>query len=517
MSRTKNTIKNLMANFLNVLVTVLLSFIVRTVFIKTLGKDYLGLNGLFTNILSILSLTELGIGTAISFRLYKPLANKDKKRITVLMKFYKQTYQIISLIILILGLLIMPFLDFFIKGSVDFINIYLVFSIYLLQTISSYMFFAYKTTLINADQKEHITVKVGMSVDIVSSIIQIFSLLIYKNFIIYISLLILFNIVKNFLISLKVDKEYPFIKESIDEKLSLLELKDMFKDFGAIFLYKINTVVLSATDNIIISAFLGITTVGLYSNYILIFNTLKKIISTFYNAVRASIGNLHATTNVKREYMIFNVINLITVILFGGAAIGIFVVSNAFITIWIGEQYVISKLFSFLLGIEFYLRGIQIFLSQFRTSMGLFQQAKYRPLFSILINLAISLLLVQFIDIYGVLIGTIIAILTTSMWYDPIIIHKYGFGLSSRKYFLKNIYYVFVVIVAGGVSSFFVNMIIVENILLLVVAIFICILVSLVTFLLFFIKTKEMEYLFDLCKKLYKSKGEGHRETIEIE
>lgn len=495
MTRIRYTYKNFLANSFHVVLALVNSFAVRTVFIYTLGKEYLGISGLFGNILSLLTLAELGIGTAIAFKLYKPLAEKDKNRIAVLMNFYKSAYQVISAFIMVTGLLILPFLKYIIKDNVDFVNINLVFLIFLIQTASSYMFFAYKSTLIIADQRQYVVIRIGYKVETLSSLVQIVILVIFRNYIYYISSVVLFNLAKNLIIARRVDKDYSYIKHATKEKLSKYELKEMFKDFGSLFLYKINSVVIKATDNILISVFVGLATVGLYSNYLLITSALKKIIDTFYSAVKASIGNLHATSDVEHEYFIFNVINQLTALLFGGAAIGIVVISDTFIRVWIGDEYVISSLFALLLAIEFYLRGMQLFLSQFRTSMGLFQQAKLRPVFGMAINLIVSLVLVQYIGVYGVLIGTIVASLTTYMWFDPIIIHKYGFNMSSRNYFIRNLYYLFIVLISGFLSFCIVNIVQGESFIYLIVKIILYIIISGLTFMVFLIKTRETQYL----------------------
>ncbi len=503
MSRTKSTLINFIANIISVSITILLSFILRTVFIKSLGNDFLGLNGLFTNIISILSLSELGIGTAIIFKLYKPLAENDIKRTIVLMNFYKKTYRIISTIIFISGLIIMPFLNIFIKDNADFINIYIVFFIFLIQTVSSYMFFAYKTSLIKADQKGYIAIRIETIINIFSISIQIIILKFSKNYYYYIISIVFLNIIKNYIISLKIDKIYPYLKHKINEKMQLSEVKQMFVDFASVFLYRINYVVIKSTDNVIISSFIGLEYVGIYSNYILITNTLNTIILTFYNAVKPSIGNLHADSKKSNELTIFNIINFITVILYGGAAIGIFIMSNSFISIWLGSEYTLPQLFPILISFDFYIKGIQTFLGQYRSSMGLFKQAKFRPIFSIIINLILSLILVNFWGIYGVLIGTICAILFTTMWYDPIIIFKNGFENSSKTYFLKNILYFIVVIATGIISLFVVNMVEMTGVLSFIIQSLLCVATSSIVFFLIFIKTKELKYIITIFKRYF--------------
>lgn len=502
MSRTKNTIKNFSANFTRMTITVILSFIVRTIFIQVFGKEYLGLNGLYSNIFSVLSLTELGIGTAISYKLYKPLAINDQKKIIILMKFYRTAYRLISIIIFFIGLVILPFLSTIIKEDIQFINIYAVFLIYLLQAVASYSLFAYKSTLIKADQKEYKVAGVILGVDIGVSVIQIATMVLLENFYLYTFILVFSNLLKNYFIAAKVNKDYAYINTNIEEKLSKDELMEMFKDLASVFLYKINIVVLNATDNIVISAFLGVAYVGIYSNYILITNTIKNFTNTFYNAIKASIGNLHASSTEEQEYLIFSSINLIAVALSGVGAIGVAVVSKSFISLWIGDEFVLSRAFTILLSVELYLRGIQSFLAQFRTSMGLFRQAKFRPLASMLINLLISIIFVQFLGINGVVLGTILAILLTTMWYDPLVIFNVGFKKSPKYYYVKNFFFFATTFFIGFISNFIVEQISVNNILTLILKILIVIGVSFSVYYISFMKLKEMKYLKDLFKRV---------------
>lgn len=451
MSRTKNSIRNIAYNLLNVSLTLILMFGVRTLFIRTLGVQYLGLNGVFQNIFQFLSLAELGIGSAIVFRLYEPLNNGNKRRISALMIFYKQAYRVISLIIIVLALLLLPFLGAIIGDQADNINIYLVFAIYTAQTLSSYLFFAYKTTLLQADQREYIISKYSNYIILGSSVAEALILYFYQSFIGYLLVVVISNILKNLLVARRVDKDYPYINH-VDERIDKSELKEMFKDFFAAFLYRIDNVVLSSTDNLVLTYFIGLATVGFYSNYTLLASSVKRFLSPILNSIKASLGSFIAQKSNEESYRIFQVINLVTIILYGGASIGLFILSNKFVSVWIGEEFTLSIWFVLFFSFEFYLKGMQTFLSQIRNAMGLFQQLKYRPLMSMIINLIVSIILVQFVGIIGVVIGTIAAGMMTNMIFDPIVIHTYGFHYKTSTYFLKNLYYVFLMGLAGFIS-----------------------------------------------------------------
>ncbi|EXJ23331.1 O-antigen flippase Wzx [Alkalibacterium sp. AK22] len=451
MSRTKKSIRNIAYNIVNVLLTLVLMFGVRTVFIQTLGVEYLGLNGVFQNIFQFLSLAELGIGSAIAFRLYQPLNEGNERRISALMKFFKLAYRVISIFIIVMALGLLPFLGRIIGDQAEGINIYLVFAMYIAQTLSTYLFFAYKTTLLQADQREYIISKYANYVIIGTSISEVAVLYFFQSFYGYLLILVVSNITKNYLISRRVDKDYPYIQK-YDDKIGKAELKEMLKDFSAAFLYRINSVVLSSTDNLVLTYFVGLATVGYYSNYTLLANSIKRFLRPILNSVKASLGSFVAQKSKEESYRIFQVVNLMTTILYGGASIGIFILSNKFITVWIGDQFTLSTAFVLLFAFEFYLRGMTLFLSQIRNAMGLFQQLKYRPLLSMIINLVTSIVLVQILGIEGVILGTITATMLTTMIFDPLVIHSYGFNFKTSTYFIKNAYYVFLMGLAGYIA-----------------------------------------------------------------
>lgn len=442
-SRTKNTIYNFVSSIGGQVLTIVLQFAVRTVFIHTLGKSYLGIGGLFSNILTMLSLAELGVGNAIIFKLYKPLAENDTHRVTLLMKFYRQIYRVIGAVVAVLGLSLIPFLPSLIKDydtlAALHINAVLIFCLYLFQSVSSYLFFAYKSAVIRANQQEYLLNIAEYIFNVGLAVARIVVLLVIPNFEIYLALGIIQVVIKNMIWARMADRQFPYINEKTKESISGAEIRGIFKDCGALLLYKLNGVVLKATDNIVLSSFLGLGMVGMYSNYYIFYTTLQTLFSKAFGAVAHSLGNLHAVDNSRHEYEIFRVVNLVTIILGGTACVGIFICADEFVSAWIGRDWIIAQPFSLLMGIELITLSIRHALSRYRSAMGLFQQAKYRPLFGMIINLIVSIALVRTWGICGVLVGTIAADWLTVMWYDPIIIHKYGFKAPEQTmgYFLR--------------------------------------------------------------------------------
>lgn len=430
-SRTTNTIYNFITSIGGQLLTIIIQFIVRTVFINALGKSYLGINGLFSNILSMLSLAEFGVGSAILFKLYEPIANEDHHRIALLMRFYKTVYRIIGFAVTVIGVCLIPFLPNLIneydKLQALNLNIIFIFLLYLLKTVSSYLFFAYKSAIVKANQKEYLLNVISYVFTVGAGVLQIVFLWLIPSFEIYVAISVLQVILQNIACAWLSDKMYPYINEKTTEKISVSEVKGVFKDCAALFLYKLNGVVLKATDNIILSIFIGLDMVALYSNYYVFYTTINTLFSKIFNSVSHSLGNLHTDHDRKHEYEIFKSVNLITAILGGTAGVGIFVVSDEFINVWIGADWMIPQPFALLMGFELYTLASRVALSKYRTTMGLFQQAKFRPLAGMIINLIVSVALVKSWGICGVLVGTIIADWGTFMWFDPLIIHKYGF------------------------------------------------------------------------------------------
>jgi len=457
-SRMTYATRNLTTSMVSQGVYIIIKFINRTVFVHTLGSAYLGVNGLFSDVLTMLSLTELGLDTAINFKLYKPLAENDTERVKVLMKFYRYAYVVVGVSMLILGALLVPFLPYLIKDYDTLeplgINPVFIFFLYLLQSVTSYLFFASRSAIIKADQKEYIISITNIIFQILLNITQIIVLIILKDFTIFVVLTIVFVIGQNFANAVIAKKMYPDVFQKTSDRISKEELKDMFKDLGAVFVSKVNTVALKSTDNIVLGAFIGIEEVGIYSNYLLFYTTIKTLMQRVYNATKAGMGNLFAESNSEKKYHFFKLMNYISILLYGTCAVGIAALADEFVECWLGNEYVIVQPFSILMGVEIIFMGIKQNLTQIRNVAGLFRQMWFRPLLGIIINVGLSVLLVQFIGIYGVLIGTIAADVFTNFLLDPKIIYRYG--LDNIKpvsdYYFRNVRYLLELAVIGAVD-----------------------------------------------------------------
>lgn len=501
-SRTENSIINSAMSIVTQVLTVVLNFAVKTVFIKMLNDEYLGVNGLFTNIITMLSLADLGIGIAIPYSLYKPLAKKDEHKINVLMNFYKKVYTIIGIAVLLIGLSLTPFLGLIIKDIPKNVpHLSLIYILFVIHSASSY-FFVYKKFLIDSDQKGYITSRIIFTFSTLLSIIQIILLITTKNYILFLLSSIILVIIQNIYISSKANKLYPFIKNKTDEKLEKEDMEGIKKNVSSLFIYKVGTVIMNGTDNIIISKFIGLIIVGFYSNYVLIINSITTVLNQIFNAITSSIGNLVVTTNKKRSKEVYDNLNFANFWLYALFGVCIIVLINPFINIWIGKKYVMGFSIVFLLVLNFYVLGMQSVTNSFRNAYGLFWIAKYRPIIMVIINIVISVVLVQFIGIEGVLIGTLISRLVTTAWLDPYIVHKYGFEISPKSYYIDYLKYLVIFIAISTILNYFVSMVAINNIFILIlIAILVVISVNVILVLLFF-KTSEFNYFYDKIKKI---------------
>ena len=334
----------------------LIGFIAQKIFINTLGQTYLGINGLFTNIISMLSIADLGIGAAITYNLYKPIAEDNKERISILINFYKKSYRVIALIILILGCIIMPFLTSIVsEEDIQNVNanIYFIFALFLIDTVASYLL-TYKRSMLYANQKNYIISLVHIGYVLILNIIQIIILLFTHNYYLYLIIKIICRITENIIITNIVNKIYPYLKEKVTSKLDAETRTDINRRLKASIFHNIGGFVVLGTDNIIISKFLGISVVGLYSNYYLIINTVNTLLSQIFSGITASLGNLLVEKNNGKAYDIAKKLMFVNFWIYSFATIAIYEIINPFIKVWLGENFLFDNLTVLILSLNFY-------------------------------------------------------------------------------------------------------------------------------------------------------------------
>lgn len=433
--RTDNTIKNLISGVSLTLVMTLLGFVTRKLFVDSIGVEYLGLNGLLTNILSVVSLLEAGFGTSIVYNLYKPLANKDESRVIALIQLYKKIYQYIGIGVLLMGLSIYPFLDVFIKDGNSLQYISIVYFIFLFNSLLPYLT-AYKWSLINADQKQYKLITINVIYQVGLNLTKLAILYYTKNYILYLIVESIFGIMLNIAVIRKVNKLYPYILTKIKHQIDPKTKQTLISNSKALFLHSLGGYFAHSTDNIIISSFVSISAVGLYSNYTLITSYVNGIVSQILNSFSESVGNLIATESAQRIYDIFKTIFLLNFIVISIPVIILANTLNPFIIWWLGSQYQLDNATILVILLNFFIFGIRTSALTFKVKSGIFRQDRFTPLLQGLINLVLSLIFVQFWGITGVLLGTTVSVLSIGFWQFPRLIYKHAFKQPLKKYFI---------------------------------------------------------------------------------
>lgn len=448
-SRSANSLRNMIIGVGSQVIILLLMFIGRTVFINVLGAEYLGVNGLFANILTILSLAELGIGNVMIYSLYKPVAENDEATIRALLNYYKNIYRKIAVAVLIFGLCVVPFLGKIVNSDLPHTSIILYYILFLLNSVVSYLV-VYKSALINADQKIYIIKVIQTLVVLIKEVAQIIILLITKSFILYLCILILSTIINNLILSIKADKLYPFLKQS--SNLTKVDTNAIKENIKAVFIYKIGVIIMNNTDNILISILIGTVYVGYYSNYSLLVTTVGTIVGIIIQALFSSIGNLNASGDMVKSYNFFNGLLLFFQWLSAFCALSFLLVFNDFITIWIGEKYLLEINVVLAIVLNFYIQNIINPVWMYRETMGLFNQIKYLMIIAAIVNLIFSIILGIQWGLAGIIISTAIARLLTTVWYEPRLLYRMKFRQPVRGYWIRQIRYSFITIIAVYIS-----------------------------------------------------------------
>jgi O-antigen/teichoic acid export membrane protein len=394
------------------MLTLILTFVSRTVFIEVLGARYLGINGLFSNILELLALSELGIGVAISYYLYKPLAIKDTERIKTLMRFYKQCYRYVGLAIIILGSAIMPFLNRLVNLNQPIPeNIYLIYFLFLLNSAFTYLFWAYKQALMTANQKQYKIEKINIVFSFISCLTDIVILLIFRDFIVYLLSKMAVTILKNVVIAKKIDREYPFLKDKDVTPLTKHEIKNIFKGVFNISIFKLGSVLFNSTTNIIISIFLGTIIVGYYSNYYMIINQVNIIFGMIISSITAGIGNVIATESKKKIFSTYKMLDMGVFIINCIFTICLFQLFNSFVNVWLGKvdhHYVLEQVVVGIICIDFYLNNSCQVINSFRTAAGHFKEGRNLQCVAGVINVFLSIWLTKKVGLAGSLLSPVL-------------------------------------------------------------------------------------------------------------
>lgn len=500
--RKKIIVRNTKYGAIKTIVQYLLQFVLRTIFIYVLGKEYLGLNGVFSNILGCLNIVELGIGTAIVFSMYKPIAENDVEKIKSLNALYKKCFRIIAIIITSLGLAIIPILKFLISGDIPSdVNIYAVYLITLFDTVIGYLW-AHKRSLLFAYQRNDVESKVGTLSILLLSITQIVLLLITRNYYSYIICKPIFSIIENMIISNCVRKLYPDIKGKA-QPISKAMTKEIQKNVVASSMNQIGGVFVTSTDNILISAILGLSILGIYTNYATIISCITACITLITYNARSTIGNMVASESSDYVYEKYKIFNFIMYWITGFCTVCLLCLLSPFVYMWTNASidYLLDFSVVIVLVINFYITNTLSLTATYTVSAGLMWQNKWKTIIQGIVNIVFSIWFTHLWGIIGIFIGTLASYISAPLWMDTRILHKYYFKKGAKTYWFKYIIFSIVTCIVAIVCNSLCNLLPFAGILWFILKACICLVVPNVIYLLCFCRTSEFKQCFSMAKE----------------
>lgn len=493
-SKVKNIILSSTFGIVEQIVSYVITFVFQTVFLMVLSKNYLGISGLFSNILQIFSLAELGIGGVISFRLYEPIKNRDVNKCGALLSFYKKMYHSLFWIVVLMGAFFYPFIDSIIKDASEIpedINLKLIYILFVIQSASSYLC-VYMQSLLSSDQKGYIVSLVSMIFKIIISAGKIIVLVLTRNYTLTLIIGIILNFILNLIFNIYIKRNY---REIVDSKqvITKEERGNIFKDTRALFCHKIGYTVVKGTDSIILSKYIGVVVIGIYSNYVLITTAVDAVLNKLFGSFVSTIANMSLTKNSEERYGVYKKLFFANLWVSSLFTITMFVVINPFIEVWLDKSYLLSIVAVCMISFNLFCGSSRVINTSFINANGLFVKDKFRPVVEAGLNLVLSIILVNKVGLVGVILGTVLSTLLTVWWREPVILYKYVFERNVKEYF---IYYMKWMILGIMTSAFFYFLClkIPVSLIGIVIRLFICLAGINVIYILIFRKTDN--YLF---------------------
>lgn len=452
----KNVLSNVKYGILSQVVKIVLQFVTRKIFLLILGVELLGVHSLFISIISMLTMTELGVGVAVAYSLYKPLAENDTQKVAGIICLYRKIYRVIGIVILLAGCCLLPFIPNIVNTTVEIPNLRLMFFIILLKCAFTYLLFAYSQTLLIASECKYKVDKLVLLFTFVASIGEIVILLITHNYILYLCVEMVCLITQQYLIYRETKKMYPEIMDAKNVQLSKAEKKDLWKNVYGLSITKFAGAILSSIDNIIISTFISTAVLGYYANYSLIQAAAVSIISMAFMSVTANIGHKFADNSIKESHL-FSMF-FINFVICAFCTILYYYLINDFITLFFSPDLVLSQWIVLAIVLNMLLSYMGMSIQVFKDASGIFWYGKYRPVVTCILNIGFSFLLVKPYGIAGVVLATALSRFFTTLWFDPYLVYKYAFKQKPTYYFLTYIYYValivFIIIALAAINKF---------------------------------------------------------------
>ncbi len=505
--RVENSIKIAKAGIIYQIVTTILGFVNRVVFIKYLGSDYLGFSGLFTSILSMLSLAELGLGGAIVYNLYKPIAEQDEVKIVAFIRFYKKIYFGLAVFIFCIGMVFLPFIHIFI-GDLDRLSFSLnyirfIYFLSLLETVSSYLL-VYKTTLLAVSQREYIITNINNISNILLTVVRLLFLIVYQNYVVYLVLGMIFRIGGNYVASRYAVKKFPYLT---DEKYKNVRItkKDrdsLLSNAGNLSVHTLSSYVVNSTDSLIISTFVGITELGLFSNYNLIFSTIKSLIGSVVGSIQAPLGDLVVTGNKVRVKEVVNLTTHAFYLVASFCAISLAVLSSLFIEIVFGKEFLMGTDIILVCSINTFVWTMTRPIWKLSSVTGLFKDDRKNAVIEAGVNAVISVIAVQFLGITGTFIGTLCSYVVAFVCKTKLQYSQY-FMESSCEYLWKIVKYsgLFILeLIVVCIVCEKINVIISSLYVKFILNCWVCLIIPNVMNYIVFLKTEVNKYCIDLLK-----------------
>ena len=519
-SRVAKSMKNTVFGVIGLFVSLIISFISRSVFIKILGVEYNGVNGLFSNILSVLNLAELGFATSIAYALYKPLKENDKKTTAMLMRYFSKIYRLIALIVTIGGCCCIPFLQYLISEDISELTFSLnelriYFSLYLLNTACSYLL-AYKRTIITADQNSYIVSNVDNGCNILLNIFQIGLLYVTRDFYSYLIIMIVKTIANNIIIHVIANKNYPYLSQYKEAGLSKEQKTDIFKNVQALFLHKIGFVVIYSTSSIIISAFVSIIDAGKYSNYTMISTNVNNFINIVFNSVTAGVGNLCLENSQEHNYIVFKRISYLSNFFSVFTFVCYICLFNDFMRIWLGEGMEFGMSVVFAISLNSMVAYLRKTVNTFKEGMGLFRQDWFKPLLEAVIGVAVAIGLSYLWGTFGVIMGYTLATIFISMPIENFVLFKYGLKRKAREHIIK-LFLSTILSLGLAVLTFYICSFIPDGIGWFILEFCFVVIFATIVYLLLTCRTPEFKYYMDLTKKLLRKAFRKNRSVAPMD
>ncbi|WP_408071422.1 lipopolysaccharide biosynthesis protein [Butyrivibrio sp. JL13D10] len=505
--RTKNATRNIIVGMMLKVYQIFIPFVMRTIMIYFMGVQYLGLNGLFSSVLQVLNLAELGVGSAMVFSMYKPIAEDDTIRICALMKLYKLYYRAIGIVIGILGLVLLPFIPILIKGDIPTgINIYLLYLINLAATVFSYWLFAYKNSLLQAHQRMDVTSKIMLVTNTIQYAVQIIIIIFTKNYYYYVLAILGTQIINNIVTAIIVDKMYPgYMAQGLLDKKEVQQINQRIKD---LFTSKIGFVVVDSADTIVISGFLGLTVLALYQNYFYIVSSVMGFIAVIFTSCTAGIGNSIIIDSAEKNFNDLKKLTLLISWICGVCFCCFLNLFQPFMELWVGKDLMLGLGAVVCFCVYFFIQEINKVLNLYKDASGIWHEDRYRPLVVAITNLSLNIFLVNFWGIYGILLSTVLATVCVGMPWILKNLFTTVFAKDYLKSYICNLLrYMLGTMIAGMVTFFMCNIFDISNLWMsLFIRGAISSIVPNVIFLFLYGRTQEFNDSISLVNKITKGK-----------